>query len=461
MCFLSLNLISKLVIIKNDNNTGVIMKLNRKRTFLIGFAFFATLMAWQIYNTYCPTMLTELLVYLYHGDPEDYQYIVGVLMALDNIFAIVILPLVGIISDKTNTPIGKRLPYITIGILGTVFVFPLIAICYIYHSLVGVIISMLFVIIFMNVFRSPAVALMPDVTLKKHRTEANGIINFVGYIGAILAGGIAIFFSLKDNSPSSVDLIKDSPLLTVVPFIITGIFMILSLILLLLRLNENKAVSEIRGELLKEQEEEEKPSSTIVSKQTNFLRFGLLITAIFFWFAAFNSVETFWGNYNVYFLGTSTSAASLSTMILAVVSLLAFLPAAKLSNKIGRKLTIFIGLCLLIVALMTLIFLSPSHISSASLPLWVHLCFIIAGIGWAMVNCVSYPMLVDMVDVSKNGKMTGWYYTSSMAAQSLTPVVIGSLFFFLNGWEILFYYAAGLMLISLIIFTFIKDTKEK
>ncbi|MBQ3253219.1 MAG: MFS transporter, partial [Acholeplasmatales bacterium] len=169
-------------------NENVVLKLNYKRTLIIGFAFFTILMVWQAYNFYCPLYLKYLLKdILEEKDITQYtEFIVGCIMALDNVLALFLLPIFGKLSDKTNTKYGKRMPYIIIGMATTIRVFPFISICYMANSLVGVIIVMLLVLVIMNIYRSPAVALMPDVTPKPLRSSANGLINLVGYFGPVL-----------------------------------------------------------------------------------------------------------------------------------------------------------------------------------------------------------------------------------------------------------------------------------
>lgn len=150
------------------------LKLNYKNTFLIGLAFFAILMLWQVYNTYCPLILEELLANRYE-DANKLTYVIGIIMAMDNLAALILMPIFGVLSDKTKTKKGKRMPYILIGMLASALLFPLIATFYLLNSLMGVILLMMLVLIIMQGYRSPAVALMPDITPKPLRSKANGI----------------------------------------------------------------------------------------------------------------------------------------------------------------------------------------------------------------------------------------------------------------------------------------------
>ena len=221
---------------ENAQEKPRLAKLNYNRTFIIGLAFFSIMMMWNVYNTYCPVFLTELLTARLNEPAENVQWIVGILMALDNVFAIFMLPIFGYLSDKTKSKYGKRMPYIVIGTLCAVLVLPCIPIFYAYDSLLGVILMMGLTLIIMNIYRNPAVALMPDITPKPLRAKANGIINFVGYLGGIVSGVIAMFISYKKYS-------SENKFMLIIPFIIASVFMILSVILLFFRIKDTGSLS--------------------------------------------------------------------------------------------------------------------------------------------------------------------------------------------------------------------------
>ncbi len=438
------------------------LKLNYKRTFVIGFAFFGILMLWQVYNTYCPLILTELFKNVFGiTDEKQVQYIVGVLMACDNIVALFMLPIFGKLSDTTHTRFGKRMPYIVIGTIASAIVFPLIVVMFLLNSLVGVIIMLTLTLLFMQMYRNPAVSLMPDVTPKPLRSKANGIINIVGYIGAILGGAMAMIF------PFVKDTI-DQPKL-IIPFIITAVCMLVTCAFLFFKVKENKIEVEIADDLKRGEEEtelieaveEDKPLSS-----SNKRSLIILIAALFLWFAAFNAVETFWSTYGAYHLNISNY--SLFTIVLTIASLISFFPASIVSDKIGRKWTIIIGLALLVIALVGLIFVPRADatfvkdgITYNKAHILLFPCFIVAGIGWAFVNCCSYPMVVELSNKKNIGKYTGIYYAASMAAQSLTPVVAGLAVFFADAWNVLFIYSSALMGLSLLVFFFVNNVKTK
>lgn len=420
------------------------LQLNVKRTMFIGLAFFTILMLWQVYNHYSSLFLEDLLVSKYGGESTDYAYIVGAIMAADNLFGLFMLPLFGNLSDKTKSKYGKRMPYIFIGTILSAIVFPLIPIFYINNSLVGVFVTMGLTLILMNMYRNPAVALMPDITPKPLRSKANGIINFVGYLGAIFAGAIAMF----------IDADKASAV-TVLPFVLTSILMIISLVVLIVKIKENKILEEAKkdmeyGESLAETDEivvEDKPLSK--NDKYNLI---ILIVSVFFWFFGFNAIESFGSIYanNVF---DNSKIWGTVVIVLTICSLITFLPAGMLAEKIGRKKTVLLGLLLIIIGAFGCAFFNSYNILFL-------LLIAICGIGWAMINCNSYPMIVEIANKGNIGKYTGYYYTASMLAQTITPVFVGMLFYFSEvGYAILFPYSTISMIVSALLFVTIKTKK--
>lgn len=429
------------------------LKLNYKRTFIIGLTFFTILMLWQMYNYYCPLFLARLLKNTYGN--KDYNYLIGIIMAMDNVLALFLLPLFGNLSDKTHSKYGRRMPFIVIGTVASMILFPFIPFFFAKNSLVGVIVTMGLVLIFMQMFRNPAVSLMPDVTPKPLRATANGIINFVGYIGAIFAGAIQMISLFK---MPTIDAEIPNPYLFIIPFAFTSILMLVSLIILIVKIKENKVVEEMKadmelGEQLAETEAASKPDHKLTKQdKTNLV---LLIASIFLWYMAFNAVETFWSTYGVEIM--NKGSVSIATVALTVASLITFIPAGKLVSKIGRKWSIILGLGLMIISLGGCFICSQTSLKT-NLIVYI-LLFVISGVGWAFINISSYPMVVEMSDKNSVGKYTGLYYTSSMLAQSITPICVGFLMDAL-GYESLFAYATGFMILALIVFIFIKNTHK-
>ena len=429
------------------------LKLNYKRTFIIGLTFFTILMLWQMYNYYCPLFLARLLKNTY-GD-KDYNYLIGIIMAMDNVLALFLLPLFGNLSDRTHSKYGRRMPFIVVGTIVSMILFPLIPLFFAKNSLVGVIVTMGLVLIFMQMFRNPAVSLMPDVTPKPLRATANGIINFVGYIGAIFAGAIQMISLFK---MPNIETEIPNPYLFIIPFAFTSILMLVSLIILIVKIKENKVLEEMKldmevGEQLAETEAASKPDHKLTKQdKTNLV---LLIASIFLWYMGFNAVETFWSTYGIEVM--NKGSVSIATVALTVASLITFIPAGKLVSKIGRKWSIILGLGLMIISLGGCFICSQISLKT-NLVIYI-LLFVISGVGWAFINISSYPMVVEMSDKNSVGKYTGLYYTSSMLAQSITPICVGFLMDAL-GYESMFAYATGFMILALIVFVFIKSTHK-
>jgi len=420
------------------------LKLNYKSTLYIGFGFFSILMLWQIYNTYAPIFLGKLLSDGGDIDPATAP-LVGFIMALDNFFALFMLPIFGILSDRTKTKYGRRIPYIIVGMFVAAIIFPLIAVAYILNSVAGVIIMMLLVLIVMNVYRNPAVSLMPDVTPKPLRSKANGIINLIGYVGAIIGGVLVIVFGQS----------VDDPILSIMPFLIVSGVMLVAMIILFIKIKENKLVKDTEEDM----EAGEQQSTTMgeigenipLSKYDKSNMIFILI-AVFLWFAAFNSIETFISSYTETVLGRLDIAGTI-TIIMVLSSMITFIPAGYLAGYIGRKISVIGGL-----ALMGLGLLIAMTIHDVTVPFFLGISVI--GIGWAFINVNSYPMMVEMSHKNNVGRFTGYYYTSSMLAQSFTPIVAGAFISYVGSFTVLFPYALVLVVAAFIVFFFVKEKRD-
>lgn len=351
------------------NQVDAPLKLNYKRTMLIGFAFFGILLLWQVYDSWTPTFLTELFKEALKADKEeDVQYLVGVMMAMDNLAALIMLPIFGHLSDKTKTPLGKRMPYILVGTFVCAVAFPFIPVLFHFHNLAGTIVMMLIVVFFAMMYRNPAVALMPDITPKPLRSKANGIINIMGYIGGAFATVVGIFFVLSEylGGDSSDDHLwvsgKANIWIIEAPFLIASVLMVISALVLFFTIKENKLEKEVAPEMAIGEKEaavegeiagEDKPMS-----KANLTMLLLILAAEFFWFMADNGIGTFMGNYTVYHLMAKSSGNMLNTILGGVGSVLGFLIGGYLASKIGRKWTITMGLGMTITALLIWVILT-------------------------------------------------------------------------------------------------------
>lgn len=425
------------------------LKLNYKRTFFIGCAFFSILMLWQVYNTYCPLMLQSLLADKFNVENE-LTYVIGIIMAADNLFALFMLPIFGKLSDKTNTKYGKRMPYIIVGMVLSALLFPLIVVCFMKGSLAGVIIMMGVILIIMNAYRNPAVALMPDVTPKPLRSGANGIINLVGYIGAVIAGALAMFLKTEETYLFS--------------FLIASAFLIIAAVILILTINENKILVEVQedmalGEKMSQSLEEvsvDKPLSKSDKKNM-----WILLIAILFWFISFNAIETFNSLYCQKILN-ETGLAGTFTIILTVSSIITFALLGTLSNKIGRKYTVLIGLASIILGIIIICIYSFTPLLETGLVFIIYIAVVFIGVGWALVNINSYPMIVEMANKNNIGVFTGRYYTFSMIGQTVTPVLVGLIMSFNDaGLKLLYVYSLVTMIIAAAVFFFVQERATK
>lgn len=429
------------------------LKLDYKHTFYIGFAFFAILMLWQVYNTYCPLILNELLESKFNN-ADRLTYVIGIIMALDNLAALILMPIFGNLSDKTHSKFGKRMPYIIIGMLLSSIAFPMIAVFYIYNNLIGVIVFMGLFLTIMQCYRSPAVALMPDITPKPLRSSANGIINLVGYVGAILGGILAMIFKKHDGEVLSLSYLW--------PFLISSICMLVAMVFLTFKINEPKLLEKNKedielGEKFSQSIEEIKDDSKLTKK--NRINLIIILFAVFFWFMSFNAIETFNSLFCQKIIGTSSIHGTF-TILLTVSSLISFIIFPKLSYKIGRKWSIVIGISLLIFGF-GFIAIACFTMNIDIVKFIIYCCTIIIGIGWALININSYPMIVEMSNKHNVGKFTGYYYTASMIAQTLTPIVVGLIMSFNStGLKLLYVYAAIMMVIALVIFIFSKEKRD-
>lgn len=460
----------------NTNDGAPKLKLNYKRTIIIGFAFFGILLLWQVYDSWCPSILTELFKEALNADNEkEVQYLVGIMMALDNLAALIMLPIFGHLSDKTHTKIGKRMPYILVGTFLCAIAFPFIPVLFHYHNLAGTIGVMAVTVFFAMMYRNPAVALMPDITPKPLRSKANGIINIMGYIGGACATIVGIAFALTTYlGPSSENWINHTGNIWVIeaPFLIASVLMVISALVLFFSINENKIEKEVAGDLaLGEkmaavQSEVTHDDSKPMSKANKIMLF-LILGAEFLWFMADNGIGTFMNNYTIYYLRCKSSTNMINTIIGGLGSVLGFLIGGILAGKIGRKWTIVTGLGMTGTALLTWAILSfaiPVHMPAEgtynSFPIYLYIVFALKGLGMSFVHVNSFPMVVELCSSKKIGKFTGYYYASSMFAQTITPCLIGLFLLIPNfSFQFLPIYALICIAGATIVFMFVKNVK--
>ena len=456
------------------------LKLNYKRTFLIGFAFFGILLLWQVYDSWCPTFLTDIFARRMYGlssaelkasAPDkilNVQWIVGIIMACDNLAALVLLPLFGSLSDRTRTPIGKRMPYILTGTFVSAVAFPFIPLFFHRNNIVGMVIMMGVVLMFMMMYRNPAVALMPDITPKPLRAKANGIINIMGYLGGAFATVLGIFLVLSSyiNAPDSARNLWTIEL----PFIIASVLMIISALVLFFTVKENDVADQIRGEMelgermaaVETPIDDDGPMSPANKKMLL-----AILGAEFLWFMSDNALGTYIGNYVIYYLNSASSATMILTILGGLASVIGFAVAGSVADRIGRKWTVSCGLGCTFLGLVIMCFAAPTGTVTGAhgefaFPKLLFAVWAIKGFGMALVHNCSFPMVVELCSSKNIGKFTGYYYTASMSAQTITPIALGLVLKSTMAWRTLPVYAAILTVLSFAVFTaLVKNIKAK
>ena len=412
------------------------MKLNYKRTILIGFAFMAISAFWQVYDNIIPLILK------YNFNIGD--TLSGGIMALDNVFALVMLPFFGAWSDKVNTRRGKRTPFILVGTILTVVFMTMIPMAANMRNLWFFVIALLLSLIAMGTFRSPAVSLMPDVTPKPLRSKGNAIINLMGAVGGVSALVMIMFLVGEGDTPSYQPL-----------FAGISILMVIALAVILTQVNENKfveeriAVEKANGIDAEDEEDDEAALSGTAALPKDVKRsLTFLLLSVSFWFMAYNAVTTSFSKYATETWGMEGGGFAGALMVATVAAIISYMPVGIVSSKIGRKKVILFG-----VVLMASCFAIGALFKEATFT--INIIFALVGVAWASINVNSYPMVVEMCKGSDIGKFTGMYYTFSMAAQVFTPILSG---FFLEhvGYWTLFPYAAVFAAIAFFTMTQVK-----
>ena len=554
------------------------MKLNYKKTLLVGFAFFLIMAFWQAYDSIVPMMLVNKF--------GLNQTLSGVIMSLDNIIALFMLPLFGTLSDKTKTKFGRRTPYIVIGtVIAAVSFFGLtfadnaqlakigdadsktfyselfeldgtisnaeynaisnkevensysvkdyaaminfnvkyseldeeqkIAVkewftgineeyfsdhskpettyaykdgkyyvsgeidgeviekAYIHNAYANLItpsrsnyawsktvanplpfvffgILLLITLLAMATFRSPAVALMPDVTIKPLRSQANAVINLMGTAGGMSVLVLGIVFG---TGKTFNQMMSYTPFLGAVCAI-----MVIALLVFIWKVKEPKWVNEMEEESVKygiEDKKEAEKDVTTSKKLTKseFISLILILASVALWFIGYNAVTS---KYSLYATNVLHKDYNTTLLIAQGAAIISYVPVGMLARKIGRKKSILAGIIMLTAAFFGAIFMTSSSPS-----ILLNVLFALAGIGWATINVNSFPMVVELASGGNVGKFTGYYYTASMAAQIVTPILSGALMDMMGSYRPLFYYATVFVALAFFTMLFVKHGDNK
>lgn len=417
------------------------MKLNYKRTLLVGLAFLSICAFWQLYDNVVPLILKNTF-----DIPDD---IAGVIMALDNVLALFLLPLFGKLSDRTHTRLGRRMPYILGGTLVAVVLMNLLPVADAARSLWLFVVALGLLLLAMGVYRSPAVALMPDVTPKPLRSKGNAIINLMGTLGGVFTLAATGLLVTRDATGRE----NYSAL-----FLAVSILMLAAVVVLLLTIRENRLAREVelqnlatQGEDAAQAQADETPSTGAgFSSLDPALRRSLILIlcSVSLWFMGYNAVTTAFTKYVSVQWGYDIKAASQCLMVATVGAVVSYLPVGFLSSRFGRKRVIQAGVLLLAACFGTAaLFAQFSPV--------LYGIFALVGAAWAMINVNSYPMVVEISKSGDVGKFTGYYYTFSMAAQIVTPIVSGALLEHV-GYFTLFPYAALCVALSFLTMLFTR-----
>ena len=409
------------------------MKLNYKRTFFVGLAFLSISAFWQMYDNIIPLILQNT----FHLN----ETIIGAIMAMDNVLAVFLLPIIGTMSDKVDTKMGKRTPFIIGGTLAAVICMMLLPLAD-HYKLLGLFVAALaLTLVAMAMYRSPAVALMPDLTPKPLRSSANAVINLMGAVGAIYALILIRVLVKKEDNPSYLPV-----------FIGVACMMLLAVVILVATINEKKIAAKIAEEYPEEAEEEkEKEEHGLPAPVKRSL--VLILVSIFLWFTAYNAVTTAFSRYAVTVWGMEGGGFASCLMVAMVAAIISYIPIGIISSKIGRKKSILIGLIMMFISY-TSVFFYPTYNATA------NIFFAIIGIGWAAISVNSLPMVVEMSKGSDIGKYTGLYYTFSMTAQIFTPIVSGALLQYVS-YNTLFPYAMFFTACAFITMSMVKHGDSK
>ena len=429
------------------------MKLNNKRTILVGLAFLSICAFWQMYDNVVPLILTNT----FHLN-ETFS---GAIMAADNVLALFLLPFFGGLSDRTGTKIGKRMPYILFGTGCAIIllnILPLLDNGYFAapstFKLVSFVIVLGLLLIAMGTYRSPAVALMPDVTPKPLRSKANAIINLMGAVGGIIYLGVAAVL-YPNSKVHGLAHVNYQPL-----FLVVAAIMFVSVGALFLTIKEPKLVEENKA-LEAEHPEwnlaEDDGSGHEVLPPAVKKSLGFLLASIALWFIGYNGVTTWFTTYVANVMGQALGGASTCLLIATGGAIISYIPIGALASKIGRRKTIMGGIVLLSACFLLGYVLTTTY---SSINLIMFIVFALVGLAWAAINVNSLPMVVEMCKGSDIGKFTGYYYTASMAAQIVTPIVAGTLMRTIS-YKVLFPYAAMFVALSFVTMLFVKHGDSK
>lgn len=424
------------------------VKLNNKHTILVGLAFLSICSFWQMYDNLVPLILKNTF--------QMDESLTGAIMAADNILALFLLPFFGGLSDRTSTKLGRRTPYVLAGTAVAVVLMNLLPVLdnsYFRQAapfkLVSFVIVLGLLLVAMGTYRSPAVALMPDVTPKPLRSKGNAIINLMGAVGGVLYLGISVLLYPREKTHGLVH-VDYQPL-----FFLVSLIMVVSVVVLLLTIREPQLAEENRALEKKHPEwnlaKDDGAGGEVLPGPVK-RSLGFLLASVALWFVGYNGVTTWFSTYVSQVMGEGIGGTNTCLMVATVGAIVSYIPIGVVASRFGRKRTIQAGVILLAACFSAGFFMTRSaHAITA--PMYV--IFALVGLAWAAINVNSLPMVVEMCKGSDVGKFTGYYYTASMTAQVVTPVLAGTLMKHIS-YQILFPYAALFVAMSFVTMLFVR-----
>lgn len=413
------------------------MKLNYKRTVLVGLAFLSISAFWQLYDSIIPLILRDTF-----GLKDTFS---GFIMSIDNILALFMLPLFGALSDKA----GKRMPFIVLGTAAAVICMIAVPLTAQTRSLPLFFVALGLVLFSMGSYRSPAVALMPDVTPKPLRSKANAIINLMGALGGVFTLIMINVLTRKDTSGEYLPV-----------FLAVAALMAVAVLTLRVTIPEQKLVQNMRDiNYGVDPSEEAKPVEEHGKEKLppDVMRSLILILiSVSLWFMGYNAVTTAFTKYATQVWGQNVGQASTCLLVATVGAVVSYIPIGFIASKIGRKKTILIGIILLCACFAFGAFVAERFSPS------LYGMFALVGFAWAAINVNSYPMVVEISRYGDIGKYTGYYYIFSMSAQIITPILSGALLEHV-GYYTLFPYAAVMVGLAFVTMSLTRhgDNKPK
>ena len=496
------------------------MKFRVWQTIRIGFAFLSICAFWQMYNNIVPVILTRT----FHLG----ETVTGVIMAADNVLGLFLLPIFGTLSDKCKSRMGRRKPFILFGTIAAAVLTILIPfIDNSYYSdpstakvvlFIGVLGALL---VAMGTYRSPAVALMPDLTPKPYRSQGNAIINLMGAVGGIIYLGLAavLYPNVVNDAQKAAENVNDAALSSIAEinnqietisdsvdkaddairtaadqatanlesskdflqtlsdkaqeviatiqhvdysliFIIVAGIMLLSLVIVMTTINERKLLAEVEEYEAQHPEDDltvDDGSGDAVLPPEVKRSLIFLLVSVGLWFISYNAVETWFTVFAEETWGKGIGGASTCLLVANAGAIISYVPVGFIAAKIGRKKSILIGIVMMAACYLFGLFYTMAHGSFGNI---LYVIFAVIGMGWALINVNSLPMVLEMCKGSDVGKFTGYYYTFSMTAQIITPILCGYLLENI-GYGVYFIYAAAFMIFAFITMLFVKHGDNK